>query len=197
MTAPLTPCLDKSAWTIAPIVDHADAVRLIERWHYSRSAPNTSTARHGLYVMGETIMAEPQGVAMWIPPTRAAAESVAGDDWQGVLCLTRLVVSPDVPTNGVSFLLGRSMRAIDRDRWPWLLTYADMALGHTGAIYRATNWTEVGQVPAGDTWIDGDGRQRGRKRGGKTLLASEMRAAGFTRREPAPKIKFVHGPVAA
>lgn len=189
---PNSVCIDGAEWCIAPIGDHAEVVRLVERWHYSKSAPNTSTARHGLYRFGQTVMAEPMGAALWIPPTRAAAESVAGDAWEGVLCLSRLVVAPDVPTNGASFLLGRSMRAIDRRRWPVLLTYADTALGHTGAIYRATNWTEIGSVPAGDTWIGPDGEQRGRKRGGRTLTADQMRTAGFCRRPAAPKIKFVH-----
>ena len=132
------------------------------------------------------------GAALWIPPTRTAGEAVAGDAWAGVLALSRLVVAPEMPTNAASFLLGGSMRQIDRDRWPVLLTYADTRQGHTGAIYRATNWTCDGPVPAGDVWIDGTGRQRGRKRGNRTLSAAEMRAAGFERAPAAPKIRFVH-----
>jgi len=182
--------LRSAEWVVAPIPDHGSAVRLIEAWHYSRSAPNTSTYRHGLY-RADMPMGDPYGVALWIPPTRAAAETVA-NDWRGVLALSRLVVAPDMPTNSASFLMGRSMKAIDRKRWHTLLTYADTGEGHTGAIYRATNWTELGSVPAGDTWVGFDGRQRGRKRGGRTYTADEMRALGFTRRPNLPKIKFVH-----
>lgn len=180
-------------WLVLPIPEHAEAIDCFRRWHYARGGPNTSTYRHGLYRADDwPFAAEPHGAALWIPPTRRAAESVAGDDWQGVLVLSRLAVHPDLPTNAASFLLGRSMRAIDRKRWPVLLTYADTALGHTGAIYRATNWTCLGETAAGDTWTAADGTQRGRKRGGRTVTADAMLAAGFTRRATAPKIKFVH-----
>lgn len=178
-------------WQVLSLPTHGDAARLVIAWHYSRTTANTSTYRHGLYPVAGA-WGDPHGVALWIPPTRAAAESVAGEDWGGVLCLHRLAIEPGMPTNAASFLLGRSMRLIDRERWPVLLTYADTALGHTGAIYKATNWECLGETAAGDTWIDEHGRQRGRKRGGSTLLAEEMEAQGFTRRAAAPKVKFVH-----
>ena len=186
--------LSKHDWTVDPIANHGDAVRLIHAWHYSRSAPRTSTYRHGLYRRGVTLCGDGHGVAMWIPPIKAAARKVAGDEWEGVLCLSRLVVDPALPTNAASFLLGRSMRLIDRRRWPWLLTFADKAQGHTGAIYLATNWEPMGETPAGDVWVSPSGQQRGRKRGGRTLLAEEMRAQGFVRAPDAKKLRFVHGP---
>lgn len=185
-------------WLVQSVPTHGEAVRFIRGHHYAKGAPNTSTYRHGLFVNVEDCMAgELMGVAMWLPPTRAAAEAAVrqvggGFPWQGVLTLTRLAVHPDVPTNGASFLLGRSMRLIDRDRWPVFVTFADTALGHTGAIYRATNWTCDGPVAAGDTWVDVKGRQAGRKRGGRTLIAAEMRAAGYERRPHAPKVRFYH-----
>jgi hypothetical protein len=178
---------------VLTVPDHAEAVALVKRHHYSRSAPNTSTYRHGLYRFdGGLFRGDLYGVTIWLPPTRVAAESVAGKDWQGVLTLSRLVVLPEVPTNGASFLLGRSMQAIDRKKWPVLVTYADTAQGHTGAIYKATNWQEVGPVPAGDTWIGPDGEQRGRKRGAFSYTAQQMRDMGFVRQSSLPKIKFVH-----
>jgi hypothetical protein len=109
-----------------------------------------------------------------------------------VLALSRFAVDAEVPSNGASFLLGQSMRAVNRRRWPILLTYADTAEGHTGAIYRATNWRCLGLVPAGDSWVTPDGRMMGRKRGGHTYTVAEMVAAGFVRRPTAPKWKFVH-----
>lgn len=84
------------------------------------------------------------------------------------------------------------MRMIDRDRWPVLLTFADTALGHTGAIYRATNWECDGPVSAGDVWVDSNGRRMGRKRGPRTFTAPEMVANGFRMLPSDPKIRFVH-----
>lgn len=158
-------------------------------WHYSRSHSNTATYLHGLRPRG--LLTEVLGVAWWIPPTRAAAAALT-ENWQGVLSLSRLVVHPDVPSNGASFLLGGSMRLIDRERWPVLVTYADTRLGHTGAIYRATNWRYDGEVPAGDVWIGPNGQQRGRKRGRFTYTVAEMRERGFHRAPAKPKIRFVH-----
>lgn len=184
--------LTASDWQVLNVPDHSEAVALVKQLHYARSAPNTSTYRHGLYrTDSEPFRGDLLGVAIWLPPTRAAAETVAGN-WRGVLALSRLVIAPTVPTNGASFLLGRSMRMIDRTVWPVLVTYADTAQGHTGAIYRATNWQEVGPVPAGDTWVGPNGEQRGRKRGAFNYSADEMRAMGFRRQPSLPKIKFVH-----
>jgi hypothetical protein len=175
-------------WSVQTI-ELWEARHLIGLWHYSKSSPNTATYRHGLIGPDWAHY----GAAVWIPPTRAAAEKVAGTDWEGVLCLSRLVVAPEVPTNGASFLLGRSMRLIDRDRWPVLLTYADTRLGHTGAIYKATNWESHGPVPAGDVWVHSvTGEQRGRKRGPKTLTAEQMRELGYDRMPSLPKIRYVH-----
>ena len=193
MTRPAGDCIRSADWSIQSVPTHGETVRFIRTHHYARGAPNTSTYRHGMYrIEFPPLVGDLAGVALWIPPTRAAGESIAGAEWQGVLCLSRLAIAPGVATNAASFLLGRSMRLIDRDRWPWLLTYADTALGHTGAIYKATNWTCLGPVNAGDTWTAPDGSQRGRKRGGHTLLAADMLAAGYKRNAALPKIKFVH-----
>ena len=185
------PKLTKADWTVLDIPSHAEAVALIEALHYAKGAPNTSTFRHGLYKTATApLYGYAWGVALWIPPTKVAALTVA-ENWQGVLALSRFVLDPSVPPNGASYLLGRSMRLVDRERWPVLLTYADTAHGHTGAIYKATNWECLGPVPAGDVWVDGAGVQRGRKRGGHTLRRAEMIALGFTQVKQEPKIKYV------
>ena len=171
-------------------ISQAAAVSFIERNHYAMGAPNTAVARHALVHFDSPEQVE--GVALWLPPTRRAAESVSPKAPEGVLALSRLCLSPDVPKNGASFLLGRSMRLLDRERWPVLLTYADTRQGHTGAIYRATNWECLGEVPGSDAWMAQDGSMRGRKRGGRNLSAAEMRKAGYVRLPSMPKIKFVH-----
>ena len=188
---PLGTPLRAADWRVESIPSHDIAVRLIRAWHYTRGASNTSTYRHGLY-RAEFGLGDPYGVALWIPPMPTTAGAVAGDDWQGVLALSRLVVDPELPTNAASFLLGRSMRLIDRKRWPVLVTYADTGQGHTGAIYRATNWRCDGEVPAGDVWLDGAGRMTSRKHGGFTYTSGQMRDRGYTKAPSLPKIRFVH-----
>lgn len=187
--------LHRKEWRVETIA-RWEIQLMCELWHYSRSAPNTATYRHGL--VHRESWYEHLGGCLWIPPTKGAAIAVSDEDsWRGVLACSRLVVAPGVPKNAASFLLAHSMRLIDRDRWPVLVTYADTAQGHTGAIYRATGWACDGPVPAGDTWVGPNGEQRGRKRGGRTLAAAEMRAAGFTRSRRAPKIRYRHERVAS
>jgi hypothetical protein len=181
--------LRRHEWDVRPCTQ-SEAVDLIERVHYAGGAPNTSVARHALIRRDNPDKI--RGVALWLPPTRAAAVTVS-DDPRRVLALSRFVLDDDVPRNGESFLLGRSMRRLDRSTWSTLLTYADTRHGHTGTIYRATGWEYVGLVPgARDAWVDAAGVQRGKKRGGRNLTADEMRALGFRRLPASPKHKYVH-----
>jgi len=177
-------------WEVRP-VDIAVARRLVEEYHYARHASNTAVYVHGLFPKGAFWACACYGVAWWIPPTRSAAEATFSQNWRGVLALSRLVVVPSVPRNGASFLLGRSMRLIDRKRWPCLVTYADTWRGHTGAIYKATNWRYVGLTPAYDVWTV-DGRIIARKAGPKTRTKAEMLALGARFEGRFPKHKFVH-----
>jgi hypothetical protein len=177
-------------WQVCNVRDHAECVGFMRRWHYSQGASKVAVARHGLYPAG--LFGELSGVALWLPPIVAAARKVGGDDWRGVLSLTRLAVLPGMPTNAASFLLGRSMQLIDRERWPILLTFADTRLGHTGAIYKATNWRCDGPVAAGATWMMPDGTQVGSKRGARNLTVAEMQRMGAVHLGDSPKIRFVH-----
>lgn len=166
---------------------------LIARHHYAGGSSNTATFRHGLFRRSEWPLVV-SGAAQWIPPTRGAAEATLRQleregDWRRVLALSRLVIAPDVPTNGASFLLGRSIRLIRQSgAWDVLVTYADERQGHTGAIYKATNWRYIGESVA-DSWVL-NGKQLTRKAGPRTRTREEMIGLGAIELEPAPKRKF-------
>jgi hypothetical protein len=133
------------------------AREFIAAHHYSKGCSNTGVYWHGLFQRGGDDLL---GVAQWLPPTRPAAESVNKHHWRRVLSLSRLAVRPDVPPNGATFLMGRSIRLIRREgRWVSLVTYADTFMGHTGAIYRATNWTYIGEMKGSPRYEDADGKQ--------------------------------------
>ena len=136
--------LRTSEWEVRRI-RHADARAFMAANHYAQGAGNTSVYAHGLYKKGQL---ELLGAAVWLPPMRPAAQWVSrelGVNPDGVLCLSRLAIHECVPTNGASFLMGRASRQIKKDgNWSALVTWADDRLGHTGAIYKATNWTPAG-----------------------------------------------------
>jgi len=121
--------------------------------------------------------------------------ALAGERWQGVLALSRFVIEPDVPRNASSFLLSRSMRLIDRDRWPFLVTYADTWRGHTGAIYKATGWSFDGMTKPEAVYTL-RGRMTSRKAGGRTRTHAEMIAMGAVCEGRFAKARFVLRPAA-
>jgi len=181
--------LRKEDWEVRPVaIDVARA--LVMEHHYAKGASNTATHLHGLFRKGSFWDCECVGVAWWIPPTRSAAEATHPDNWQGVLALSRLVVAPDVPKNACTFLLSRSVKLIPAKEWPCLVTYADDWRGHTGTIYRASNWKYVGKTGAEETFTI-DGVMKARKAGGKTRTRAEMLALGARSEGKHAKHKFV------
>lgn len=183
------PRLCRRDWEVR-CVDIDVARRLVEQFHYAAGASNTATYLHGLFRTGELWDERCVGVAWWIPPTKHAAFATYPANWQGVLALSRLVVHPDVPKNACTFLLARSRKLIDRQKWPCLVTYADKWQGHTGAIYRADNWQFVGETKPERTYVR-NGRMVARKAGPRTRTHAEMIALGCAMIGSFPKLKFM------
>jgi hypothetical protein len=148
---------------------------LVANYHYAGGGSNTATFRHGLFYRPNPVQC--LGIAWWIPPTKSAALATY-PEWKKVLSLSRLVVDPRVPRNGASFLIAASIKLIRKDpRWECLLTYADTWQGHTGGIYRATNWEYTGITKPQATWIDSkNGNMVAKKAGPRTRTKSEMEA---------------------
>lgn len=169
-------------------IELSEARALVEAHHYAKGGSITRVFTHGLAHRDapEAIL----GAAWWLPPTKAAAVSV-DENWRGVLSLSRLVIVPGMPTNAASFLLGQSIKLIRKDpRWTSLVTYADSGQGHTGAIYRATNWEYAGMMPGHTTWKTPEGGQVSRKSTNKTRNHAEMAALGYINAGRSGKHKF-------
>ena len=164
--------LKKEEWEVR-CVKIETARKIVVENHYAKGASNTATYLHGLFRVGSE---ECCGVAWWIPPTKTAAAATF-HDWQKVLALSRLVVTPNTPKNACTFLLSRSAKMIPAERWPCLVTYADDWRGHKGTIYKACNWEYVGKTTPEATFVI-DGRMVSRKAGPKTRTREEMLALG-------------------
>lgn len=185
---PTTPVLSKKDYEVRPTPLEV-AQHLVSDYHYSKGGSNTRTYVHGLYLKGTL---ECLGVAWWIPPTKSCAiNSYPSGDWRKVLSLSRLVILPSVPQNGASFLMGNSIKLIKEDgRFECLVTYADTWRGHTGSIYKATNWEYLGLTKPQDVWTDQTGRMVSRKAGPKTRTKSEMKELGYELVGKFPKHKY-------
>ena len=163
--------LQRGDWMVCD-AELSKATRMVSELHYAGGGSNTSTALHGLYRKADYKL---MGVAWWIPPTRTAARAWWTNP-EEVLVLSRLVLDPEVPKNGATFLLSKSVKLID-SRWKCLITYADTWRGHTGHIYRAAGWEYLGLTKPERTYTV-DGRMVARKAGPITRTHSEMLAIG-------------------
>lgn len=178
----------KEDWEVKDASLH-EGQDLVKKYHYSKGGSNTRVYMHGLYYKptGELC-----GVAWWVPPTRTCCESVNKDEWRKVLTLTRLVIIPNVPKNACSFLLAKSINIIKKEgRFVSLVTYADEAMKHTGAIYKASNWEYIGKVGPYPNWVTAEGMQKSEKVGNHHRNSTEMRELGCTLLGKFYKHKFV------
>lgn len=174
--------LSKHDWSVRLIDPHSfkAARSYVQTLHYTGSTANTAVYVHGLFWVGAgappaadelvgSVLPERGesggcfGLAWWMPPIKPAAVYVGkkcGVEWRRVLNLSRLVVHPSVGRNGASFLLGRSERLIrSAGEWQALVTYADLSEGHSGGIYKATNWVYDGLTRSTPIWVDAEGHR--------------------------------------
>jgi len=171
--------LKSKEWVVRPISIITARV-LVEKFHYSCSASNTGVYFHGLFKRGSDFFdSDCMGVAWWLPPTKVAAISTFNGEWRKVLSLTRLALDPQCPKNSASFLLSKSIKMIDTNKWHCLVTYADTWQNHTGIIYKATNWEYLGVTKPYSVFQNKDGKMMGKKRAGKNLTTIEMNELGF------------------
>ncbi len=152
--------LRKKDWTVRPI-DQQTCKRIITNYHYAKALSQISTERFGLFKTGQDFWEDSAlGCSVWLPPTPGVIKRYKKYSLSECLALTRLAIAPEVPKNGASFLIGKSIQQI-RLRRPnvrLLVTYADTMQDHTGAIYRATNWQYDGLTTPQPRWIDSAGK---------------------------------------
>ena len=180
--------LRKEEWHVSDI-SLKDAKDFILKNHYSRGCSNTRVYTHGLFKKNQDGL---YGVAMWLPPTKVAAQSVNNEEWTKVLSLTRLACSETAPKNAESFLLSQSVKMIKKEgRFVSLVTYADVRMGHTGVIYKASNWQYIGLMKGSPAWIDTATGRQVAKKATKSRTSQEMVDLGYTNIGTFGKHKYV------
>jgi len=172
------------------LVPHAEAARFVARNHYARGMANTSVLSCGLFRTSDGALV---GACTFLPTLGNSARGLSATP-KRVLSLSRLCVAPGEGTNAATLLLGAALRLLGRDpRWTLVVTYADEGEGHTGTIYRASNWTYQGATRARVRWVDpATDRMVSTKRAGHTRTREEMIALGYEARGPFRKHRFVY-----
>ena len=90
------------------------------------------------------------------PASNSLCVGVCGpDESNQVLELTRLWIADGTPKNTESFLIGRSLRLLPKEK-DIIVSYAEIDAGHIGIVYQATNWIYTGMSDRHVEWrLDG------------------------------------------
>jgi len=134
-------------FTVSPI-GYTQCKVFCSEWHYSGTCP-AGRYYFGLYRKEELI-----GVICYGEPAMRNQKRCYGADIE----LRRLCCIDDTPKNTESFFIGKTLRCLKRDGVKKVISLADPNFGHSGVIYRASNFKALGEERGGgsrDIFIDG------------------------------------------
>ena len=134
-------------YTIEPI-SYKMAMELVVQNHYlHRKAPCSQA--FGLF---KNATGQCEGVVVYGTPSSSPLRSgIAGkDEANNVIELTRLWLDDSVPKNGESFLIGNTLRKVEKEI---IVSFADTNQDHLGIVYQATNWIYTGLSAKRTDWV--------------------------------------------
>lgn len=135
----------KNDYIIKPIT-YKQAMEIVVREHYlHRKAP--CSFAFGLFDKQDNCV----GVVTYGTPSSAPLRrGLCGDEEKNnVIELTRLWVDDSVPKNGESYLIGNTIKLIDKEI---VVSFAEIKEGHLGVVYQATNWIYTGLSAKRTNW---------------------------------------------
>lgn len=140
----------KDLFFIAP-VSYQKAMQMVVTSHYlHRKAP--CSFAFGLFCKR---LRKCVGVITYGTPSSAPLRrGICGDDEKhNVIELTRLWIQDGTPKNAESYLIGNTIRLVDKEI---IVSFAEAEQGHIGVVYQASNWTYTGLSAKRTSWtIDG------------------------------------------
>lgn len=142
-------------WTVQR-VSRQDVSSFIESNHYSGNI--NGCISDFCYALYDTL-GEMKGALFYGRMAMANQWKRFSDNPDNVIELRRLCCVDDTPKNTESYFIGKSLKLLESD---WMkgivVSYADKEYGHNGTIYKASNFTMVGEV-AGAKVIIYNGKQ--------------------------------------
>jgi len=133
------------SWAVE-LCERKEVRDFIELWHYSHNINGLmSSYCFKLLHNGEIV-----GAMIYGKLGMANAWKKYGDSEHEVIELRRLVLIDDTPKNSESFFIGKTLRYLKQNTpIKTIVSYADPNYGHSGIIYQATNFTQVGMTAKG------------------------------------------------
>ncbi len=170
-------------------VSYKQAMDIVVEKHYlHRKAP--CSLAFGLFHKSDPLTC--LGVVVYgTPASSALRKGLCGvAEVMNVYELTRLWVDDSVPKNGESFLIGNTLRLLDKEI---VVSFADRAANHVGVVYQATNWFYTGLSAKRTDWTV-DGIDKHGHTWADKYSAAEMRelfGERFTLKERSRKHRYV------
>jgi hypothetical protein len=134
--------------------------KFLKKWHYSDYVNIQAKHTFCLFKEGKFGIPELIGVCIYTRPAGpSAGQSYYPQNPDKVLELRRLCLIDDTPKNAESYFVGKTLRWLKKNTdWEFVLSYADEEQGHTGVIYRASNFKYLGKTKPGKT-LEVDGKK--------------------------------------
>ena len=133
--------------------------KFTEKHHYSHNVNGVQSLYHfGLYREGNFGLPTMIGAMMYaypsMPATAAKYNPINSDK---CLELRRLVCIDDTPKNTESYFIGKTLRWLKQNTdMEVIVSFADQHYGHSGIIYKATNFEYYGETAKGSIlMVDG------------------------------------------
>lgn len=128
-------------------ISYSTAMDVVVREHYlHRKCPCSFS--WGIY---HNDSGELFGVIVYGTPSSAPLrKGICGiEESSNVIELTRLWTRDDSPKNMESYLIGNTIKYIDKEI---VVSYAEIEQGHVGTVYQATNWIYTGLSAKRTNW---------------------------------------------
>ena len=131
----------------------------IEKYHYSHNINGIQSYHHfGLYTEGNFGLPKMIGAMLYAMPSMPhTAKKYNPINPDRCTELRRLVCIDDTPKNTESYFIGKTLRWLKQNTdVEVVVSFADQHYGHTGIIYKATNFEYLGETsPARVLMVDG------------------------------------------
>jgi hypothetical protein len=116
-------------------IKDTDAEIFLKTHHYLPSLPRGCNKVYCLYIKNKLC-----GVAAYGSPVSNKAKEKYNIDLE----LKRFCLSPNLLKNSGSWFMGNTLRDLKRKGHIGVISYADPSKGHTGSLYKASNYQYLG-----------------------------------------------------
>lgn len=120
-------------------ISYQDAMQIVVKYHYLHRPAPCSMA-FGLFEKGSGLLVG--CITYGVSSSSTLLKGICGEDeMHNVYELTRLWIKDGTPKNSESFLIGNTLKKLDKEI---IVSFSEKERGHSGIVYQATNFLYCG-----------------------------------------------------